>query len=444
MFPLQILYRRTLIAAAAGFFLVSSGSVFAADTASPNDTARFLAGMPPSAESPLAPLTKARTWQRHSRSFDAAFGRLDHRQLAHIRAWSAKNLTTSTPTMFYMFGGPDFLYANAFYPNAKTYVLAGLEPVGAVPDLTKLRSVGPSLANLEHSLSTILSYSFFITKMMKSNLRAGPVNGTLPVLYVFLARSGKTVRDVTPVALDAEGVVQPDRGDTRSAAHGVKITFAGDDGEARTLYYFSTNLADGGVTKSGFLKFCEGLAPGDSLVKSASYLLHSGGFSKVRDFLLAHSAAMVQDDSGIPLRYYDRQQWDLRPFGRYLGPIGVFPGRYQTNYAVLFRKSQPINFGIGYRWRRNQSNLLLAVKTSGVSTPVASAEPTAEGKTPTAGAKQDGNDVTNKVTPVTRSTHRAVRKHRATARRTRRRVYRSRAARSSWGWFAPFWGGRRR
>ncbi len=26
--------------------------------------------------------------------------------------------------MFYMFSGPDFLYANAFYSKAKTYVLA--------------------------------------------------------------------------------------------------------------------------------------------------------------------------------------------------------------------------------------------------------------------------------------------------------------------------------
>ncbi|MEZ5788757.1 MAG: hypothetical protein R3D62_20235 [Xanthobacteraceae bacterium] len=390
--------------------------------------------MPPAAESPLVPLTKGGAWQRHARSFDAAFERLDRRQLARIRAWSAKNLTASSPTMFYMFSGPDFLYANAFYPNAKTYVLAGLEPVGAVPDLTKLRSVAASLSHLEYSLGSILSYSFFVTKKMKSNLRAGPVNGTLPILYVFLARSGKTIRDVTPVALDAEGVVQPE-GDNGSAAHGVKIVFAGEDGEARTLYYFSTNLADSGFAKSGFAKFLEGLAPGDSLLKSASYLLHSGGFSRVRDFLLNRSALLVQDDSGIPLRHYDRQQWDLRPFGRYLGPIGIFPGRYQANYAVLFRNSQPIDFGIGYRWRPNQSNLLLAVKRSGASMPVATTEPTSTEQAPTAGLGQDRENS---------AARQAVRKHRSTARRTKRRVVRSRAT-PSWGWFAsPFWGARGR
>ena len=40
--------------------------------------------------------------------------------------------------MFYMFSGPDFLYADAFYSKASTYVLGALEPVGAVPDLTRL------------------------------------------------------------------------------------------------------------------------------------------------------------------------------------------------------------------------------------------------------------------------------------------------------------------
>jgi hypothetical protein len=360
-----MLQRRTIIAAAAGvLFMAVAAPAGAAETASPNDTARFLAGMPVDADSPLAPLTKDGSWQQHARSFDGAFGRLDQGQLARIRAWSASNLTTSRPSVFYMFSGPDFLYANAFYPNAKTYVLAGLEPVGTVPDLTTLRgAVAPNLYHLHASISTLLSHTFFITHRMKSDLRVGRINGTLPILYVFLARSGKTVREVTLVRLDEQGAVQPDSDSVRgSPTRGVKIVFAGSDGEPRTLYYFSTNLADDGVKSSKFLQFLETLAPGDGLIKSASYLLHSGGFSKVRDFLIANCAAMVQDDSGVPLRYYDSKKWDLHPFGRYLGPIGVFPGRYQQQYAALFQKSRSIDFGIGYRWRSNESNLLLAVK----------------------------------------------------------------------------------
>ena len=369
-----MLQRRTFIAAAAGLLLVVAAPVRAADAPSPNDTARFLAGMPVAADSPLALLMKDGAWQSHARTFDGAFERLDQRQISHIRAWSTANLTQPKPTLFYMFSGPDFLYANAFYPSAKTYILAGLEPVGAVPDLTTLRgAMGGNLAQLRSSLSSILSVSFFITARMKSDLRAGKVNGTLPILYVFLARAGKTIKEVSPVRLDDEGALQPDSGSAGgNPTRGVKIVFAGSDGDERTLYYFSTNLEDGGVRNSKFLKFCETFAPGDGLVKSASYLLHSGGFSKVRDFLLAHTATMVQDDTGVPLNYYDPKKWDLRPFGRYLGPIGIFPGRFQPKYAELFRKSRPIDFGIGYRHRPSESNVLLAVKTAQVS---ASEEP---------------------------------------------------------------------
>src|SRR6202012_936767 len=123
-----------------------------------------------------------------------------------------------------------------------------------------------------------------------------------------------------------------------------------------------TDLSNSGVKSSGFLKFCQTLAPGNSLLKSASYLLHAGNFSKVRDFILANSATIIQDDSGIPLAAYSPGKWRLFPFGRYAGPIAEFPGRYQPAYAELFRRSQPMDFGIGYRWRSHESNLLLSVR----------------------------------------------------------------------------------
>jgi hypothetical protein len=268
--------------------------------------------------------------------------------------------------MFYMFSGPDFLYANAFYSKATTYVMAALEPPGAVPDLTRVPrgSVDSALNNIEHSLSAILNFSFFITKHMKVDLHVGQVSGALPILYVFLERSGKSIKSVTPIALDENGTVRAVGEEAgRNPQHGAKIVFTGSDGVEKTLYYFSTDLSNSGVRSSGFLKFCATLAPGNSLIKSASYLLHSGNFSTVRDFLLANSATVIQDDSGIPLGDYNTKKWRFFPFGRYAGPISEFPGRYQESYAELFRRAQPMDFGIGYRWRAYESNLLLSVRT---------------------------------------------------------------------------------
>jgi hypothetical protein len=375
----------TVVLAAA--LMAAAGLARAAEVTA-DDTAKFLAGMQPSADSPLMPLTKDPSWQRHARFFDNAFGQLEQRQLSRIRAWSEAHLAAPKPTMFYMFSGPDFLYANAFYPNASTYVLSALEPPGQVPDLSKLPrgAMGAALYNVEHSLGSILSFSFFITKQMKTDLRAGQISGTLPILYVFLARSGKTIKSVTPVALDADGNVKTgNENPGPNAPRGAKITFTGSDGAEKTLYYFSTDLSNGGIKSSGFLKFCSTLAPGNSLIKSASYLLHSGNFTTVRDYILANSATVIQDDSGIPLTYYNAKQWRFFPFGRYLGPIGEFPGRYQQSYADLFRKAEPINFGVGYRWRTNESNLLLAVRLPNDGT--APAETTSSAEPPPAPAR---------------------------------------------------------
>ena len=353
----------------------------AADGVTANDTARFLAGMPPSDQSALVALTKDSGWQRHAKFFDTAFAQLEQRQLSKIRTWATTNLAAPRPTMFYMFSGPDFLYANTFYSDATTYVLSALEPVGSVPVLTKLPrgSAGSALYHVERSLSAILSFSFFITKQMKTDLRAGQLNGTLPILYVFLARSGKTIHDVTPVTLDDQGALLSQPTTTgKNLTQGVKITFAGSDSVERTLYYFSTDLSNGGVKNSGFLKFCAGLAPGNSFIKSASYLLHSGNFTTVRDFLLNNSATIIQDDSGIPLGNYDVRKWKFFPFGRYAGPISEFAGRYQLKYTELFRRSQPMDFGIGYRWRSHESNLLLSVRLPSDGTGVVEAAPAPE------------------------------------------------------------------
>jgi len=342
--------------------------VRAADTATADDTAHFLAGLPPATDSPLAALTGDARWQHHARYFDAIFEREDATTLSRVRAFAQEHLADKHDTMLYMFSGPDFLYATSFFPNASTYVLAGLEPVGDVPQLTALKRplLEYTLQNIESSIGTLMNYSFFITHNMKTQLSTGPVYGTLPILYVFLARTGKTVHDVTFVDLDGDENIQTwnETGGKRgsSAAPGVRIIFSAGNGPWQTLYYFSTNLADGGVTRSGFLTFCDKLGVADSFIKSASYLLHGGGFTKVRSFLIEHSATILQDDSGIPLVYFDPKKWRLQPFGRYVPPLSIFPHAYQPRMAELFRKAAPIEFGLGYRWRKNESNLLLAQK----------------------------------------------------------------------------------
>ncbi len=102
-----------LIAAA---LLVATAPAYSAETATPNDTARFLAGLPPAPDPLLAPLTRDPAWQQHARYFDSIFAREDAATLSKVRAFSRQELTEKHDTVLYMFSGPDFLYATSFFP----------------------------------------------------------------------------------------------------------------------------------------------------------------------------------------------------------------------------------------------------------------------------------------------------------------------------------------
>jgi hypothetical protein len=241
-----------------------------AEIATPDDTARFLAGLPPSPDSPLAPLTR----QQHANHFNAIFGQEDREHLAKVRAFSKARLSPTHDTLLYMFSGPDALHALALFPSASTYVLAGLEPAGNIPPLNGLSraTVSRTLRGLESALGNLFKLSYFITKNMQNQLRPGPVYGTLPVIYVFLARSGQTIHETKFVNIDNEGIERAaDEPGVKTAAKGVKVTFSAGEGPKQTLYYFSTNLTNDGVKSSGFLAFCDKLGVADSFVKSAAW-----------------------------------------------------------------------------------------------------------------------------------------------------------------------------
>ena len=343
--------------------LVLCAHSFAADPIA-DATAKYLAGLPVK-DTPLESYANVPGWTTHSADLDRAWKQFDDRTLSKIRNWAPQALGPAhldTGPMYYMFSGPDFLYANAFFPEASTYILCGVEPVGPIPDMAKIpRNVLPSsLANLRKSLDSVLSFSFFITKNMKVDLRQTQLNGTLPVLYVFLARAGYTIDSVEPVALDRSGNFVPEG---KGTTPGVKIVFLGSAGKPQTLYYFTTDLADWALKiNPNFGKFCEQQGQGVTLLKAASYLMHSENFTQVRGYLLAHSKIILEDDSGIPYRFFPRDKWDVRFHGRYIGPIRRFLkyGELDLAKANAATAPAPLPFSFGYQWQPSRSSLIVA------------------------------------------------------------------------------------
>jgi len=326
---------------------------------SATDAARYLAGMPVSAESPLTRLTSDPRWIAHSNTMNAAFSKLDQVQLSDIRIWRAEFLAPVTKfsrTCLYFFSGPDFLYADTFYPDCNTYVLVSLEPVESIPEL---QSVPPALLqntlqNIEVSLNTLLNFGYFETQDLRENSQRSQLKGILPIIFVFLARTGKEILNVDYNSLGQGG------------PRGVKVTFLDPvTGAQKVLYYFSADLSNDGLKRnSAVLRFCNSLGPTNSVLKSASYLLHQNDFSVARDYLLRVSASILQDDSGIPLRYCSLGKWTLRFFGTYTGTINLFKTFYQPDLRQYYATSspKPLTFGFGYQYNRQDATLILAVR----------------------------------------------------------------------------------
>ena len=337
-----------------------------ARSSSATDAARYLAGLPVADNSSLSPLTRDPRWQAHAAAMNTAFAQLEQRQLSNIRVWRSDMIPAGgSKTCLYYFSGPDFLYADTFFPDCTTYILGGLESVDPMPDLLKVppSSLLSTLQNIQISLNTILQFSFFKTKDMREDFERGQLRGVLPIIFVFLARTGKDISAVDYVSLTSSGtVVTGNQGPTR----GVKVNFSDPaSGAEKVLYFFTADLSDDGAKKNaGVLRFAEQFAPTNSLLKAASYLLHEGHFGTIRSSILNTSGMILQDDSGIPIRYFAPDKWTLRFFGAYSGPIELFKKFFQSDLRQYYQASSPktLTFSFGYQWNRHNSTLILAVR----------------------------------------------------------------------------------
>jgi hypothetical protein len=331
-------------------------------------TARFLAGLPTPSFPGMEGFAHDAAWTQHAVAMDRAWKALEQDRLVPMRAWSDRELKELRPsaTVFYPFGGPDNLHVQVLHPWAARFVLVGLEPVGAVPELGGL-AIRRDLAHFRATLRTVLQSSFFITKDMERDLKHDHVQGVLPVMLAFLARLGDEVREVDLLDLDAQG--RPVAAKGRAGA--VRIRFR-RPGEAldRELWYFKSDLSNGALARDRrLLAFAAGLDQPHTYLKSASYLMHRPAFTTIRTFLLAGSRSVLQDDSGIPQRFFDGS-WKARLYGHYEAPIALFRQYAQPDLAERYRGREVgrLDFGLGYQHKGRNSNLALMVGGAGART----------------------------------------------------------------------------
>jgi hypothetical protein len=350
-----------------------------------NDIARFIAGLEGEEGTTMAEYESVPAWKTYAQNRDAQWKGMEAK-MPKMRDWAGKELKAindKKATLFYPFAGADFLHATTFFPEMDEIVMMGLEPIGSMPDFGAIhkKSAIPAYFNaMNQSLVSILQYSFFQTLHMANDFNkrvSYDIDGTLPVLLFFIARTGHRVLKYEKIALSPEGdLISADQVKVQGAYYGTKITYAreGKTDEQKTIYYYAVNLGNnqhdmlkGLPQRADLSKYIESLNISVTYLKSASYLMYMESFSVIRDMILDNSPYLLQDDSGMPLASVvnNKNKWDLIFYGVYAGPIPLFANRWQNDMKVAFQKPEqvrPLPFGIGYQYREGSSNLMLATK----------------------------------------------------------------------------------
>ena len=349
-----------------------------------NDLARLLGGMPAQEGSKMTQYDTLKATAEYRQSYDEVYAIHKDRLLEKLKSWAKEEFPkqhTHTGNVFYPLSGGDFLTIHTLFPNAKKYVFFGLEPEGRLLDEAYLQHVSQqdmanAYRNMNKALEYIMDESFFVTRDMQKDLKRSKLTGQIPIILSFMGRLEQQVINVEPIYMKDDGTPdvldkQPEELDARDEQiTGMRFTFREGPGKPlQTVEYWSLDIENQHLEKYPyFLDYIASHKPTRTYFKAASYLMHWGIFSKMREQTLDVSEFILQDDSGIAYRFLrddPEHDWDLTYYGQYDKPKlkvwGGFQGDlkriYQTNPDV-----KPIDFGIGYTNKPHNCNLIIARK----------------------------------------------------------------------------------
>ena len=344
-----------------------------------NEYARYIAGLNQPGKTSLQFKDTANFYKNYCNETNQNWEAMDNSRLSLMRKWRteelAQHIYDSLP-LFYPFSGPDFLHAFQFFPTSARYIFMAGESVGIVPEIDKMdnEKLRTYLSNNAHSLKDIYRKSYFITKNMAVDLNFRNANGVIPVLMMFLARTNNEILNIERVKINTNGLIVNEASVTDTAKlkliKGVRITFRNTSySSPRELIYFQCDLSDKGfVLHPELTQFITTIGCANCFVKSASYLMHYPTFSSIRNAVKQISQSILQDDTGIAVKYLSLSDYKLFLYGRYTKPVRDFSGVTQPRLDSLYRNSKdvkPLPFSLGYHWwGTDQQNYMLIQKNT--------------------------------------------------------------------------------
>lgn len=318
-------------------------------------------------------LIQSPTTQQHYAEFNKQWAKLEDTRLSKIHPWREKeiaDLNEGEHNLFYPFSGPDFLNAYTFFPNCDNYLMFGLEPNGKLVDL---ENMPPNyLSSLRNALAEIFERNYFITSYMSGELWG---KGVLPVVNIFMARTGNQIVEMKRFYLDKEGkpvyFELEDEKTGKGKLEGIMIEFLNEKKtKPQRVYYFGTNVQDDEMqSKMELVTFIKSFPNKVTFIKSASYILHNTDFSVMRNIVLEDTQAILQDDTGVRYEILKKNGWDVSLYGKYARPVADFGGyTYQPALRDAYQQNskdvKPLDFTFGYHWKTDNTSLMLCKKAA--------------------------------------------------------------------------------
>ena len=334
------------------------------------ETVAFMAGLDLPQNSSLQPLTRGEQYKKYKADIDKLWQNYNRVNLQKMASWQKKNVPSAiSKKLYYPFSGPDLLNALTFFPDSDEIIMMALEPPGEVPYPENMNRniVSADLQVVKKALQHILRLNFFVTDEMRVNMKHKSLSSISGIMMFFIVRCGYEILDFTKVIIDEEGNVVPLRGNKKAAARGITILFRKPGSyEVKTARYFNINLSDNSLRNSPLvMKYLNKNNNFTTFIKSASYLLHNNSFSVLRKYILAKSDLVLQEDCGVPLKYFSPSEWKLKFYGNYrIHPL--FPEKKQPDFAQAIKKNSlgTLPFYYGYGFSREYSNIMIAQKIS--------------------------------------------------------------------------------
>ncbi len=316
--------------------------------------------------------------KKYCATVETKYRKIKQDRLEGIGVWNASNIERNkkidTTFAFYPFSGGDFIHLNWLYPNANEYLMVAREDVGSIPNLLHSPSLANTyLNNVDFVLRDIYFKSYFITRNMIYDInKQARVNGMLPLILWASARTGHEILSVKFGGANTDGTLAYNQKNKLQKFDAVEILFRKKGTtKQKKLTYLSCDISDKGfLTAQNYYSYLQSKVPSNchSFVKSASYLLHYKGFSKMRELLLNKSEFLVQDDTGIPFRHFQKNDWNIELFGKYDKPVSDFKMQilHQLDLDSAYKSAAfykgKLNFSLGYHWGSDKQNEMVMSK----------------------------------------------------------------------------------